>query len=388
MAWSSGRSGAWAQPRGAAARGHEAGDPGRDPVTDLRRIAFLLERTLESSYRVKAFRTAAAALAALPADDVALLASTGGLRGVKGIGERTAAVVEQSVAGEEPEYLAALEGSAGGPLATGGDPLRAALRGDLHTHSDWSDGGSPIEEMAWTARDLGHEYAVLTDHSPRLTVARGLTPARLRRQLGVVAGLRADLAPFRLLTGIEVDILADGGLDQEPELLAELDVVVASVHSDLRMPADAMTRRMLAAIENPHTDVLGHCTGRYVVDRQFGPGLNGRTRSGKARPESQFDAARVFAACAERGVAVEINSRPERLDPPLRLLREAVAAGCLFAVDTDAHAPGQLDWQQIGCARAEACGVDPASVVDTWPLDDLLAWTEDHSHRPAGAGRR
>jgi putative hydrolase len=358
--------------------------PPRDPVEDLRRIAFLLERTLESSYRVKAFRTAAAALAALPPDDVALLATTGGLRGIKGIGDRTAAVVEQSVAGEEPEYLATLEASSGGPLAgAGGEDLRAALRGDLHLHSDWSDGGSPIEEMARTAAELGHEYAALTDHSPRLTVARGLTPARLRRQLDVVREVGAGAAPFRLLTGIEVDILADGGLDQEPGLLEELDVVVASVHSELRMPADAMTRRMLTAIDNPHTDVLGHCTGRYVVDREFLGGRSGQTRSGKARPESQFDAERVFAACAERGVAVEVNSRPERLDPPLRLLRLAVEAGCLFAIDTDAHAPGQLDWQPLGCRRAAECGVPAERVVNTWPLEDLLAWTRDHAHRPA-----
>ncbi len=372
-----GRSGAL---RDGAVTGGE-GDP-RDPVADLRRIAFLLERTLESSYRVKAFRTAAAALAALPPDDVALLAGTGGLRGVKGIGERTAAVVEQSVAGREPEYLAGLERTHGHALARGGQELRAALRGDLHTHSDWSDGGSPIEEMAWTARDLGHEYAVLTDHSPRLTVARGLSPERLREQLRVVRELNDELAPFRILTGIEVDILSDGGLDQEPELLAELDVVVASVHSELRMPADAMTRRMIAAVRNPHTDVLGHCTGRYVIDREFGSGLGGRTRSGKARPESQFDAERVFAECAEQGVAVEINSRPERLDPPMRLIRLAVEAGCLFAIDTDAHAPGQLDWQELGCARAEQCGVDPARVVNTWPAEDLTAWTRDHTHRP------
>jgi putative hydrolase len=355
----------------------------RDPVEDLRRIAFLLERTLESSYRVKAFRTAAAALAALPPDDVVVLARTGGLRQVKGIGERTATVVEESVAGREPEYLAALEATAAGPLDEGGQALRAALRGDLHLHSDWSDGGSPIDEMARTAAELEHEYAALTDHSPRLTVARGLTPQRLRRQLEVVAAVDGQFAPFRLLTGIEVDILDDGGLDQEPALLAQLDVVVASVHSDLRMQADAMTRRMITAIENPHTDVLGHCTGRYVTDRSFLRGrFAGQTRSGKGRPESQFDAARVFAACAEIGVALEINSRPERLDPPLRLIRQAVEAGCLFSIDTDAHAPGQLDWQPLGCARAEQCGVPAERVVNTWPLDDLLAWTRDHAYRP------
>jgi putative hydrolase len=359
----------------------------RDPVADLKRIAFLLERTLESSYRVKAFRTAAAALSQLPADDVELLAGSGGLRGIKGIGDTTATAVEQSIAGQQPTYLTDLEEHAAAPLAAGAgagtDELRAALRGDLHTHSDWSDGGSPIDEMARTAADLGHEYTALTDHSPRLTVANGLKPDRLLRQLDVVRAVNEQLAPFRLLTGIEVDILSDGDLDQTDDLLGRLDVVVASVHSELRMPADAMTRRMLAAIENPRTDVLGHCTGRYVIDRSFANSrLSGRTRSGKARPESRFDAERVFAACAERGVAVEINSRPERLDPPIRLLEAAVQAGCLFSLDTDAHAPGQLDWQPLGCARAEQAGVEAASIVNTWPLADLLAWTADHTHRP------
>lgn len=362
-----------------------ATQPARDPVADLRRIAFLLERTLESSYRVKAFRTAASALAALPAQDVLLLAETGALRQIKGIGERTAAVVEQSVSGREPEYLTELAARAGGPLAEGGEQLRALLRGDLHSHSDWSDGGSPIEEMARTARCLGHAYTALTDHSPRLTVANGLSPQRLRRQLHVLEELNASSDTFRMLRGIEVDILADGALDQEDDLLGELDVVVSSVHSELRMPSEAMTRRMVRAVRNRHTDVLGHCTGRYVVDRTFASAaMRGRTRSGRARPPSTFDAAAVFAACAESGVAVEINSRPERLDPPLRLLRQAVAEGCLFAVNTDAHAPGQLDWQQIGTARALACGVPPARVVNTWPLEDLLAWTADHGHRPAG----
>ncbi len=363
-------------------------EPARDPVEDLRRIAFLLERSLESSYRVKAFRTAAAALASLPREDVALLAETGGLRGIKGIGERTASVVEQSCAGDEPEYLSELIERAGGALATGGDDLRAALRGDLHTHSDWSDGGSPIAEMARDAAALGHDYAVLTDHSPRLTVANGLTPQRLRRQLEVLAQVNQTLAQepsghFAMLSGIEVDILSHGGLDQEEGLLERLDVVVASVHSELRMPSPAMTSRMIAAVRNPHTDVLGHCTGRYVIDRSYGTSsMRGRTRSGKARPPSTFDAEAVFAACAEAGVAVEINSRPERLDPPMALLRKAVAAGCLFAIDTDAHAPGQLDWQQIGAARAEDAGVTADRVVNTWPVRDLLAWTADHGHRP------
>jgi putative hydrolase len=210
---------------------------------------------------------------------------------------------------------------------------------------------------------------VLTDHSPRLRVARGLTAERLRKQLEVVAELNAELAPFRILTGIEVDILDDGSLDQEPDLLAELDLVVASVHSELRMPAEEMTRRMVAAVANPHTDVLGHCTGRLV--------------RGRGRPESTFDPEAVFDACRRHDVAVEINCRPERLDPPKRLLRLAVEAGCRFSIDTDAHAPGQLDWQIIGCERAAACGVDATSVINTQDAGALVAWVEARSGPPS-----
>jgi putative hydrolase len=334
----------------------------RHPVDALRRIAFLLERSGAPTYRVRAFRSVATTLSGMDAGELARRVEAGTLVELPGIGATTARVVAEAARGETPAYLARLEGEVA-PLTEGGDQLRALLRGDLHAHSDWSDGGSPLEEMALTARDLGHDYLALTDHSPRLTVANGLSPDRLRRQLDVVAGVDAALAPFRLLAGIEVDILEDGGLDQQDDLLARLDVVVASVHSKLRSEPGAMTRRMLRAVEHPLVDVLGHCTGRLVT--------GGRG----TRPESRFDAAAVFAACARHDVAVEINSRPERLDPPRRLLRQAVDAGCLFSIDTDAHAPGQLDWQAYGCARAQECGVPPERVVNTWDVERLLAWT-------------
>jgi putative hydrolase len=337
----------------------------RDPIADLHRIGFLLERTREPTYRVKAFRNAARVLEGLGEGEVAQRVEAGTLTELPGVGEVTARCIAESLRGEVPVYLRRLEATEDTPLDEATAAIRQALRGDCHTHSDWSDGGSPIHEMADAARDLGHEYIVLTDHSPRLTVARGLTADRLERQLDVVAELNERLAPFRILTGIEVDILDDGSLDQRPSLLARLDVVVASVHSKLRMPAHEMTPRMVAAISNPHTDVLGHCTGRLVV--------------GRGRPESEFDPEIVFAACAQFGVAVEINSRPERLDPPKRLLRLAVEAGCLFSIDTDAHAPGQLDWQRYGCERAARCGVDPQSVVNTRSADELLAWSADHA---------
>ena len=192
---------------------------------------------------------------------------------------------------------------------------------------------------------------------------------RLREQLDVVAVLNEKLAelplphPFRILTGIEVDILADGALDQTDELLARLDVVVGSVHSNLRDESAVMTRRMVTALANPHLDILGHCTGRLIT--------GGRG----TRPESEFDPEVVFEACRQFGTAVEINSRPERLDPPKRLLSMAVEMDCMFSIDTDAHAPGQLDWQVYGCERAEDCGVTPDRVINTWDQQQLLEWT-------------
>jgi putative hydrolase len=198
----------------------------RDPAADLRRIAFLLERSLASSYRVKAFRGAAAALLQLSPQELEQADAEGKLTTLKGVGDKSAAVIHESLSGEVPAYLEDLEATATQRLATGGDTLRAKLKGDCHLHSDWSDGGSPPAEMAWTAKELGHEYAVLTDHSPRLKVANGLTAERLRKQLDVIAVINEQLAPFRFLTGIECDILEDGSLDQDPELLERLDVVV------------------------------------------------------------------------------------------------------------------------------------------------------------------
>ena len=331
-----------------------------DPVRALERIVYLLDRAGADRFRVQAYRGAADTVRALPGDELARLVAEGRLETLPGVGPKTAAVIQEALAGETPSYLQTLEGTTG-VRAQEGDRLQAMLRGDCHTHSEWSDGGASIEEMALAARALGHEYLALTDHSPRLTVARGLSRERLEQQLDLVAGLNERLAPFRILTGIEVDILEDGSLDQDDDLLVRLDVVVASVHSKLRMAEREMTRRMCTAVANPHVDILGHCTGRLVTGK-------------RGRPESTFDAELVFHACERFDTAVEINCRPERLDPPRRLLRLAIEMGCRFAIDTDAHAPGQLEWQAYGCDRAVECGVDPDRVINIWPAADLVAW--------------
>ncbi|MFE4949701.1 PHP domain-containing protein [Leifsonia sp. NPDC056665] len=331
-----------------------------EPVAALNEIAFWLERELAPSFKVQAFRKAAAIIAPLGTDEVAARVADGRLKRTKGIGDRTFQVISQAVEGEVPSYLADLRERNTEPLDAGGAELRAQLRGDLHSHTEWSDGTVPIEVMAAAAATLGREYQAITDHSPTLTVASGLSAERLEEQLDIIAGL--DTGSVTLLTGIEVDILEDGTLDQTPALLDRLDVVVASVHSKLRADSRTMTARMLGGIRAPHTNVLGHCTGRLVQ------GSRG------TRPPSEFDASAVFAACAENGVAVEINSRPERQDPPDDLIQRALDAGCLFSIDTDAHAPGQLDFLAYGAARAAANGVPAERIVTTWPLPRLREW--------------
>jgi putative hydrolase len=326
-----------------------------DPREALLEIASLLERERASRYRAKAFRTAAAAIEGEPD---AVLRDPSRLRSLAGVGDTSATVIGEALAGVVPEYLADLRERAGIRPPTG---LRTRLRGDLHAHTEWSDGTTPIDAMADAARALGHEYLAITDHSPRLRVARGLSAERLGEQLDVL-GARDDGA-LRLLSGIEVDILEDGALDQDAGLLARLDVVVASAHSKLRADRRTMTRRLVRAVSSGRIDVLGHVTGRLVS------GDRG------TRPPSELDAKAVFAACAEHRVAVEINSRPERLDPPDDLIALALAAGCLFSIDSDAHAPGQLSLIDLGAERATAAKIPEDRIVTTWPAERLLEWT-------------
>src|ERR1700758_2456983 len=344
-----------------------------DPVAALRQIAYYKDRAREDSRRVVAYRNAADIVERLDGAERERHGRANSWQSLPGIGPKTAKVIDQAWSGREPDVLVELRAAA---EDLGGGDIRVALRGDLHLHSNWSDGSAPIEEMMATAAALGHEYCALTDHSPRLTIANGLSAERLRKQLDVIDALQDRVAPMRILTGIEVDILDDGSLDQEPELLERLDVVVASVHSKLSMDSTSMTRRMVRAVSDGHADVLGHCTGRLVAGNR---GI---------RPESKFDAEAVFTACRDHGTAVEINSRPERRDPPTRLLKLALDIGCVFSIDTDAHAPGQLDFLGYGAQRAVDAGVPVDRIVNTWPAERLLEWTGSVGARRHRVGRR
>ncbi|WP_394550708.1 PHP domain-containing protein [Agromyces sp. MMS24-JH15] len=333
-----------------------------DAASALEEIARLLERELANPYKARAFRKALGIVESLGPDAVVAKVADGTLRRTPGIGDTTYAVIAEASAGRVPAYLAELREQAGTTGAPSG--LAAQLRGDLHSHSEWSDGTTSIAAMAKAAAAAGLEYVALTDHSPNLRVANGLTAERLADQLDLIDALEESGGlGVRILRGIEVDILEDGALDQSPAMLDRLDVVVASVHSKLRSPADVMTERMLRAVADPHVDVLGHCTGRLIR------GSRG------TRPPSEFDAEAVFTACAANGVAVEINSRPEREDPPPELLALARDLGCLFSIDSDAHAPGHYGFLPLGAARAEAAGIPADRIVTTWPLERLLDWS-------------
>ncbi len=333
-----------------------------DPEAALRQAIYYLDRELAPGNKVRAFQRAIAVVDEVGPEEISERAAAGTLTELTGIGASTGAVIAEALAGVDDGYLADLEVRSRIDPGEGSE-LRARLRGDCHSHSTWSDGGAPLLAMASAAAALGHEYLVATDHSARLTVAHGLNEERLRNQREELAALNDEVSPFRVLSGMEVDIFEDGSLDLSDAMLAELDVVVASVHSKMRMPRPDMTRRLVTAVANRHVDILGHMTNRKV--------------SGTGRAPSDFDPEIVFAACAQFDTAVEINCRPERQDPPEELLELAVEWDCYIAINTDAHAPGQLEWQAYGCDKAVRCGVDPDRIINTWTADELLAWTSD-----------
>jgi putative hydrolase len=324
---------------------------------------YYLDRGFAPTGKTRAFQKARDIVDGLAPGELDQRVQTGTLQDLDGIGASTGSVIADGVTRTPSRYLEELAAST---VQDPGDAgaLRASIKGDLHSHTFWSDGAESVATMARSASALGHEYLAVTDHSARLTIAHGLDEAMLSQQLVEIEALNVELAPFRILTGMEVDILEDGRLDLSSEFLERLDVVVASVHSKLRMDEREMTRRMVMAVADPNVDILGHCTGRKIT--------------GKGRPPSHFDADIVFAACARFDTAVEINCRPERRDPPQELLALALEWGCRTSIDTDAHAPGQLEWQAWGCALALDMGIDASRIVNTYDVDELLSWTSSH----------
>ena len=232
------------------------------------------------------------------------------------------------------------------------------LRGDTHTHSDWTDGVNSMEEMARAARALGREYIVLTDHSPSLGITRGLSVERVREQRAVVDRLNSELAPFRILHGTEMEILADGSLDYPDEMLAGYDVVIASIHSARNQPSDRLTARALAAIENPHVDVIAHPTGRIV----------------NARDGMELDWMRVFDAAARTGTLLEINSSP-RMDLDADLARAAASRGARLTIATDAHRIAELENLRYGADIARRAWLTADQIATTRDAEGLLALT-------------
>jgi DNA polymerase (family X) len=249
----------------------------------------------------------------------------------------------------------------------------ADLRGDLHTHSDWTDGTHPIEVMADAARRRGYAYQVLTDHTQSLAIARGLRPDQVAEQHEIIAALNARFAAeeaagtappetpaegFRLLHGCELEIRADGRLDYEDDLLASFDLVVASLHVSRRQPRAELTTRTLNAIRSPHVDVIAHPAGRMIGTRD----------------DLDLEWDQVYAEAARTGTALEINGSPHRLDLAVERARRAVADGCILSIDSDAHKTGELDYVRWGVSQARRAWVEPANVLNTRPRADLLAW--------------
>jgi DNA polymerase (family 10) len=251
--------------------------------------------------------------------------------------------------------------------AAGGGRLPHLIRledliGELHTHSDWSDGTASIEAMARAAQAIGIEYLAITDHSRSLGVANGLSIARLREQKNAIAKVQQNIGGgIRLLHGVEVDILADGALDYPDDVLEEMDLVIASLHSSLRQPRDRITDRLLRAIENSHVDIIAHPTGRLI---------------GRREP-ADLDMDRIMRAAADNAVALEINSNPERLDLNAGYARRAMDLGCLLSIDTDAHKLDSLNYRIYGIGTARRGWVVPEKVINTWPFARLLDWLEN-----------
>ena len=324
----------------------------------LAEIAYRLRHDPEQSFRARAYGNAAATLHRLK-PDLAALHADGRLESIEGIGPGIAKVLTELLETGTSAYAEKLRLAVGDPLPVpAGEGVNPGLlRGDLHCHTDWSDGGASVLEMARAAKARGYSYLAVTDHSPRIKVVNGLGPERLAAQAAVIEQAMEQLSGFRILRGIECDILEDGDLDLPDETLALLDVVIISPHVKLKMEPAAMTERMLRAVSNPHADIVGHPTGRRLG----------------ARPGATYDFERVFRQAAASNTAMEIDCDPARMDLSPELARLAAECGCRLSLDSDAHSPEQFAYVDSGAWMARQAGIGPDRLLNCLELPDLLA---------------
>ena len=327
----------------------------RSAAQVLSEIGYLLRQEPDEKFRAKAFSAAAWSLA-VQRPDLATLHSNNELTSLEGVGAGIAKVLAEVLETGTSRYLDRLREELKQPARDDESVLDfAAYRGDIHSHSNWSDGKTTMLEMARGAEAMGYYYLGVTDHSPRIKVVHGLDADRLLAQSREMAEVQAQVPGVALLQGIEVDILEDGALDLPDPVLELLDIVIASPHVKLRQEPAAMTERMLRAVSHPHVDVIGHPTGRR-------PG---------SREGANYDFEAVFKEAARHGVALEIDCDPARMDLSPEMARLALELGCNFVLDADAHAPGEFAYVPMGLWVARRAGIPQDRILNFLDLDAL-----------------
>jgi putative hydrolase len=326
----------------------------------LSEIGYLLRQDPEQRFRAKAFSAAAWSLA-LERPNLASLHNSNGLTSIEGVGPGIAKVLTELMETGHSRYVNRLREQMNQPAQPDESRLDfARYQGDVHSHSNWSDGRATMLEMARGAEAMGYRYLGVTDHSPRIKVVNGLNAERLLAQSREMAEVQAQVPNVALLQGIEVDILEDGALDLPDMVLELLDVVIASPHVKLRQEPAAMTERMLRAVSHPHVDVIGHPTGRR-------PG---------SREGANYDFEAVFQEAARHHVALEIDCDPARMDLSPEMARLALELGCNFALDADAHAPAEFAYVPMGLWMARRAGIPQERILNFKPLEALTPFAK------------
>ena len=321
----------------------------------LSEIGYLLRQDPKEVFRAKAFSAAAWSLA-LERPDLEALRKNNKLTSIEGVGAGIAKVLAGLVETGQSSYLERLRAETGQPARDDESTIDlGAYQGDLHSHTDWSDGRATMLEMARAAKALGYRYLGVTDHSPRIKVVNGLDAERLLAQSREREQVEKQVDGLVLLQGIEVDILEDGSLDLPDAVLEILDIVIASPHVKLRQETVAMTERMVRAVNNRHVDVIGHPTGRR-------PG---------SREGASYDFELVFREAANNGVALEIDTDPARMDLSPEHARLALELGCSFSLDADAHAPAEFAYVPMGAWMARRAGIPMERILNFRPFDAL-----------------